>query len=49
MESNERPVPSKSIIAFAAASSTTSGRIEGPALKLYFFIAEKLLKFINNF
>jgi hypothetical protein len=34
----ERPEPLKSKHAFAVASITSRGRIDGPALKLYFFI-----------
>lgn len=38
IESRERPEPLKSTIAFAAFWMTSSARIEGPALKLCFFI-----------
>ncbi|CUP67775.1 Uncharacterised protein [Segatella copri] len=35
---NERPEPLKSKICFAVFSITSRGSIDGPALKLYFFI-----------
>ena len=49
ISANDKPLPLKSKICFAVFSMTSRGSIEGPALKLYFFIMKQFKSVILFF